>query len=140
MEMSLPTEAQWEYACRAGSDTEFYFGDSRSELDNHAWHVQNSGDGSNPVGQKKANPWGLYDMYGNAYEWCRDWHGPYSPGPVVNPKGPETGNMRILRGGCRANKREREVFRSADRWSWYPEYDNTDDGYCHGFRCVRKVE
>ena len=97
----LPTEAQWEYACRAGTRTRYSFGDNDSSLGEYAWHERNSGQTRRPVGQKQPNPFGLYDMYGNVWEWCSDWKddGYYSKSPSVDPQGPNTGTSRVLRGG-----------------------------------------
>ena len=93
-EYTLPTEAQWEYACRAGT-TEDYAGNP----DAMAWHHNNSGDTTHPVGQKQANAWGLYDMHGNVWEWCLDWYGNYPGGSVRDPTGPASGVKRVYRGG-----------------------------------------
>ena len=95
----LPTDAEWEYACRAGTQTEFSFGDDPSALGDYAWHGGNSGNYPHPVGQKKPNAWGLYDMHGNVHEWCADWHGEYPKGPATDPTGPASGTVRVLRGG-----------------------------------------
>jgi formylglycine-generating enzyme required for sulfatase activity len=98
----LPTEAEWEYACRAGTTTKFSFGDDESQLGDYAWYNQNSGEKPHPVGEKKPNVWGLYDMHGNVSEWCNDWYSEtyYSSSPINNPTGPTTGNYRVHHGGC----------------------------------------
>jgi formylglycine-generating enzyme required for sulfatase activity len=124
---TLPTEAQWEYACRAGT-TGNYAGD----LDAMAWYEPNSGGTTHPVGTKKANGWGLSDMHGNVFEWCLDWYDDkYRGGEVKNPRGPASGSKRVLRGGCWYSEAERA--RSATRASHepgvYPEY-----GQKFGFR------
>jgi len=100
----LPTDAEWEYACRAGTTTDYYFGDGYSQVSHYAWYGGNSGHKSHPVGKKKPNGFGLYDMTGNVWEWCSDWYdeGYYSQSPVDDPKGPSTGSSgqyRVLRGG-----------------------------------------
>jgi len=97
----LPTEAEWEYGCQAGSESMYCFGDNEHELQDYAWYVKNSSGKTQPVGEKKANAWGLYDMHGNVWEWCADWYGKdYAPScPVRNPIGNEQGAGRILRGG-----------------------------------------
>jgi formylglycine-generating enzyme required for sulfatase activity len=95
----LLTEAQWEHACRAGSDTAWCFGDSDSELEAYAWFGRNSGDGTQPVGEKLANAWQLHDMHGNCLEWCADWYANYSENSEENPSGPESGSDRVGRGG-----------------------------------------
>ena len=96
----LPTEAQWEYACRAGSSSTYSFGDDVSQIGDYVWYETNCG-GAQPVGQKKPNAFGLYDIHGNAWEWCQDWYGKdyYSVGPAVDPTGPSSGKTRVLRGG-----------------------------------------
>jgi formylglycine-generating enzyme required for sulfatase activity len=99
LEPDLPTEAEWEYACRADSETLWSFGDDERDLGDYAWFYGNSGNKTHPVGTKRPNAWGLYDMHGNVWEWCRDWHGEYKAAPARDPKGPRSGQYRTLRGG-----------------------------------------
>jgi len=97
----LPTEAEWEYACRGWTSTRFSYGDDPgyTNLTNYAWYLGDSGEMTHPVEQKLPNPWGLYDMHGNVSEWCQDWFGDYPGGIAVDPQGPETGTSRVIRGG-----------------------------------------
>ena len=97
----LPTEAEWEYAARAGTTTRYYSGDSESDLDAIAWYSANSERRTHAVGEKAPNAFGLYDMSGNVWEWCQDWHARdyYSRAPSVDPQGPAHGTLRVLRGG-----------------------------------------
>ena len=112
----LPTEAEWEYACRAGAATQYSFGDNTSELDAYGWFDEISGK-SHPVGKKLANPWGLYDMHGNVWEWCQDWYDDYPNGSVTDPIGPAAGSYRVNRGGsysCYVAGYCRSGFRNPD--------------------------
>jgi len=129
----LPTEAEWEYACRAGMATVFSFGDADSALDDYEWYIDNGGGTTHPVGQKKPNAWGLYDMHGNVREWCADWFEDYPKGAVTDPQGPASGTYRVLRGGsCGSSPGD---CRSALRIFNYP------DSRCFnfGFRVVVSV-
>jgi len=137
----LPTDAEWEYACRAGTETFFYTGNDLSsdhdvntskDLDRAAWYNGNSGGETHPVGEKEQNSFGLFDMHGNIYEWCNDWFGEYyySSSPSSNPTGPSTGSFRVRRGGCIFNNAR--YCRSAIRAADYPTYTN----YAAGFRIV----
>ena len=135
----LPTEAQWEYACRAGSTTQYGFGDNKLDLGTYAWFDENASDigekYAHRVGQKRPNTWGLYDMHGNVWEWCQDWYGEdyYSSSAVDDPSGPATGLRRVLRGGCWD---ERAMFcRSALRFRFWPEARKGRACYV-GFRVV----
>jgi formylglycine-generating enzyme required for sulfatase activity len=97
----LPTEAEWEYSARAGSENSYSFGSETQLLNQYAWYRNNSGGKTHPVGQLNPNTWGLYDMHGNVHEWCQDWFDRkyYSQSPVVNPVGPPEGLAKALRGG-----------------------------------------
>jgi formylglycine-generating enzyme required for sulfatase activity len=129
----LPTEAESEFACRAGTATAFSFGDSDGALRDYAWYCANSGDKTHPVGQKKPNAWGLYDMHGNVWEWCADWYGEYPNGAVTDPQGPASGLYRVLR--CGGWFIEPKGCRSAFRYCFTPENRGTN----FGFRVVASV-
>ena len=111
----LPTEAEWEYACRAGASGAY---GGTGKLDEMGWFSDNSVSTTHPVGQKKANAWGFCDMHGNVWEWCSDWYGDYPPGSVLDPQGPTSGSSRVLRGGdwnsgariCRSASRDCNFF------------------------------
>jgi formylglycine-generating enzyme required for sulfatase activity len=109
----LPTEAQWEYACRAGSKSAYSFGESSKSLGDYAWFAGKSNGQTHPVGEKKATAWGLYDMQGNVFEWCSDWYDEYPKGAVSDPTGPKEGSLRVFRGGCWDGVAE--LCKSADR-------------------------
>lgn len=102
---TLPTEAEWEYAARGGNKSKGYQYAGSNEIGSVAWHSDNSGYKTHPVGLKQANELGLYDMSGNVWEWCSDWYGEnyYANSPANNPKGPDAGSLRVLRGGSWLN-------------------------------------
>jgi formylglycine-generating enzyme required for sulfatase activity len=128
----LPTEAEWEYACRAGTTTRWYSGNDEAGLVDVAWFKKNAGGTTQPVGEKKPNAWGLYDMHGNVYQWCSDLFSAdyYKQSPPSDPVGPTTGSGgrgRVFRGGCAGlNPSDcRSAFRSYDlpgvrsRWNGF---------------------
>jgi formylglycine-generating enzyme required for sulfatase activity len=127
----LPTEAEWEYACRAGSSSKYSFGNSEGGLGKYAWYDDNSGGKAHPVSQKKPNAWGLYDMHGNVWEWVEDWYGDYPSGAVTDPSGPSGGSYRVFRGGSWND--ESWFLPCALRHRYFPEAGY----YVRGFRCVR---
>jgi sulfatase modifying factor 1 len=125
---TLPTEAQWEFACRAGTETTFFWGDGEGRLRDFAWYRDNSRVRTHSVASKLPNPWGLYHMIGLAWEWCTDWYGPLSATDALNPTGADEGEQRVLRGGSWHTLPR--YCRSADR-----SYDHPDDADSHtGFR------
>ena len=126
----LPTEAEWEFSCRAGPrTTRFSYGDdlSGAALANYGWYSSNALDTTHPVEQKLANPWGLMDMHGNVREWCLDWFGIYPGGSVTDPKGPATGSFRVIRGGGWFS--DASNCRSADHSSGGPDSKSSDCGF-----------
>jgi formylglycine-generating enzyme required for sulfatase activity len=135
----LPTEAEWEYACRAGTSSDYSFGDGARRLADFAWFVDNSGQKTHPIGQKKANSWGLCDMHGNVAEWCQDFYAAnyYRSSPQQTPRGPDQGNEYVLRGG--SWKSPADTLRSAYRIGESPGFSDAclaRDAI--GFRCVRR--
>ena len=117
-EYRLPSEAQWEYAARAGTTNQFSFGDTVADAGQYAWTWENSDGAPHPVGQKRPNPWGLYDMHGNVWEWCLDWFGDYPPTDTTDPTGPAQGKHRVFRGGGWNN--EAPFARSGNRFMMAP--------------------
>ena len=130
LDFDLPTEAQWEYACRAGTTTKYYWGGSMNG--NYAWYGNNSGESTHPVGTKTANAWGLYDMSGNVWEWCLDWYGTLEYG--TDPKGSSSGLGRVIRGGSVYN--DSANCSSSTRKNYSPS-DESPSSY--GFRIVRTL-
>lgn len=130
----LPTEAEWEYACRAGSTSRYGFDESRDSLGSYAWFSENSGSKTHPVGQKKPNAWGLHDMHGKVYEWCSDWYGTYDASGVDDPRGPTAGSYRVLRGGGWFIVAG--VCRPACRAGFMPVSRSPSVGFCVAFSSV----
>jgi formylglycine-generating enzyme required for sulfatase activity len=135
----LPTEAEWEYACRAGTKGSYSFGGAASALGRYGWFKGNAGKATHPVGVKRPNRWGLHDMHGNVAEWCNDHYaGKYDPAATADPRGPAAGKERILRGGSWRSPADR--CRSAARNSEPPGLTDVCFGYeAYGFRCVRRA-
>ena len=125
----LPTEAEWEYACRAGTKMQFSFGDSNSSLSAYAWYSDNSNTTTHPVGQKHPNALGLYDMHGNVWEWCSDYYHEdyYSNSESIDPKGPSSGQGRVIRGGSMSSNSQ--LCRPASRDWLSPGYQTKDVGF-----------
>jgi formylglycine-generating enzyme required for sulfatase activity len=133
----LPTEAEWECACRAGCTAKYCYGDDAARLEEFAWYERNSGDQTHAVGALMPNAFGLHDVHGNVWEWCWDWYAPYRKSrrgrgsTVDDPRGPEAGDERVLRGGCW--KADSHSLRSAFRNSYCP----TEPLLYFGFRLAR---
>lgn len=126
---SLPTQAQWEYACRAGTTTRYFFGDAEAQLDRFAWHSGNSLNETHPVGSKEANPWGFHDMYGNVWEWCLDSPAEYPLTEATDWIGPINTNNRVIRGGSWGTSVGGGDFRSACRSYCEPQVKRPWDGF-----------
>jgi formylglycine-generating enzyme required for sulfatase activity len=136
----LPTEAEWEYACRAGNNAKYFFRGGKNKLGQYAWFRKNSREKVHPVGTRKANSFGLFDMYGNVAEWCNDFYDKdyYAKSPRNNPQGPETGDKRVLRGGSWASRAKH--CNSSERFNDDPVTADICQGYdTYGFRCVRAM-
>jgi formylglycine-generating enzyme required for sulfatase activity len=114
----LPTEAEWECACRAGSTNLFGFGSDAKLGGAFAWTAENSDATTHPIGQKQPNPWGIHDMHGNVWEWCLDWFEPYPAAPVTDPIGPATSKFKVFKGG--GWNQDIEYARSANRFMMSP--------------------
>lgn len=127
----LPTETEWEYSCRAGTQTRWSFGNKEERLADHAWFQENAKGTPQPVGRRKPNPWGLHDVHGNVWEWCWDRYGNHNPSLARDPAGPTENSGRVLRGG--SFRDGAEVLRSAIRGWAKPVFRDRDIG----FRCVR---
>jgi formylglycine-generating enzyme required for sulfatase activity len=135
----LPTEAEWEYACRAGTTTSYSYGDDPNELSRYAWFIPNAGNKTQKVGTRKSNPWGLFDMHGNVAEWCNDYYSEdyYVNCPEKNPPGPVSGRLRVIRGG--AWNSTLGVCRSGYRSMSASVADGCLVSDAIGFRCVRRI-
>lgn len=125
----LPTEAEWEHACRAGTTTSWWHGDDEAGLAKVAWYDANANDTTHPVGKKLPNPWGLHDVHGNVWEWCWDWGDAsyYAQSPKADPAGPPRGELRVMRGGCGWNTAGR--CRSACRLWRHPGVRDWNRGF-----------
>jgi formylglycine-generating enzyme required for sulfatase activity len=135
----LPTEAEWEYACRAGTATAYFFGEAPTKVGEYAWFDMNAGGRPRPVGQKQPNPWGLLDMVGNVWQWCNDFYKVdyYPESPKQDPTGPAEGKNKVLRGG--AWRFSADNCRSGYRYNEHPGSADVCFGYdIYGFRCVRR--
>ena len=127
----MPLDAKWEFAARAGTTTEWSFGGNAANLGSYGWHSGNAGSMTREVGGRRPNPWGLYDMHGNVWEWVWDWWGTPETAPATDPLGAVFSGARVVRGGCWACPPER--VRSAHRYRYIPRTRGTHIG----FRVVR---
>lgn len=123
----LPTEAEWEWACRAGGSSAYAFGDSKQMLGDYAWFQSNSDRKTHPVGSLKPNAWGLFDMHGNVWEWCQDFYGDYPKTDAKDPTGPSVGTYRVNRGGGWID--EASSCRSSHRFGDQPDLKINDIGF-----------
>lgn len=130
----LPTEAEWEYACRAGTNTAYFWGDDPSAADEYAWNQKNSSMLQKRAGSRKPNPWGLHDMHGSLWEWCSDWYAELPSEEQTDPQGPLSGEQRVVRGG--ALDSPSGYFRSASRAPATPSLLYSNEGHNIGFRVV----
>jgi formylglycine-generating enzyme required for sulfatase activity len=136
----LPTEAEWEYACRGGTTTAYFFGDDPDKIDAYGWYKYNAEGKPHTVAEKLPNPYKLFDMTGNVWEWCNDWYAAdyYATSPQRNPRGPETGKQKVMRGGAYDSPSRR--CRSAFRHSDVPNFTDACFGSdTYGFRRVRNA-
>jgi len=135
----LPSEAEWEYAARAGTARDYHFGNDPRQLTDYAWYGENSAGKTHPVGLKEASPWGLFDMYGNVAEWCHDFFAQdyYRNSPRLNPRGPAKGELRVVRGG--AWNSSAGNARSTSRGASASVNDDCLVSDAVGFRCVRRA-
>jgi len=123
LEYTLPTEAQWEYACRAGNSAPF----SGAPLSDLGWYFSNAWLRTHPVGRKQSNQWGIFDMYGNVWEWCLDWRGDYESSAIADPQGAGRGSQRVLRGGSFGSPAR--SCRSAGRFAYPPSLQRSSLGF-----------
>lgn len=130
----LPTEAEWEYAARAGSNLAYGFDNAPDSLGLYAWYAENSDYTTHPVASKRPNAWGLYDMQGNVYEWVQDFYGPYAAAPSVDPRGATVGTEYVLRGGSWTDEAREQ------RPTYRDYYAPTHRHDFFGFRLVREAE
>lgn len=130
----LPSEAEWEFACRAGNPGRFSFGDDESKLAEHAWYDGQGGLKTKPVGQKAPNPFGVFDLHGNVWEWCLDGFGPYPAAPAIDPVGATQAKRRVARGGGFST--QSSAVRSARR----SDAESTTSFMINGFRVVLAMD